>query len=87
MKSQCAGTMVHKIDACMLDLLDFHTRQADRKISMSRKRSGRVVRVNSHRQVPRVLSRLWGLPAGSGLGSTAAERAWTSIQSVLGPPA
>ena len=46
-----AGTMVHKIDACMLDLLDFHTREKDLRSQLSRKRSNRVVRINSQRCV------------------------------------
>ena len=42
---------MHKIDACMLDLLDFHTREKDTRSQLSRKRSNRVVRINSQRYV------------------------------------
>ena len=50
----CAGVMIHKIDACMLDLLDFHTQDAEdqRRASLGgRKKSGKLVRTKSQRCV------------------------------------
>lgn len=47
-----ADVMVHKIDACMLDLLEFHTAEAENqrhRLSMGRRKSSRFVRTQSTR--------------------------------------
>ena len=45
--------MIHKIDACMLDLLGFHTQEEqeirDRRKSMARAKSARLIRTKSGR--------------------------------------